>query len=213
VRIVTAQHRSQLVDTLGVELAAHARYRQHSFAFSGAHLRSTQRIRLRGEGAEVAIAGAAVAFAGAHVDQRTQIEHEADATSSELDMNLIAQQRGKATLSVEAHVPSGRRGVQARQLLRSLPLGVQADVCLRPRLSILSDDVMCRHGATTAALREDELHYLRSRGMTRAQATQLLAEGFLRQRLPAHEGAVGALVDQAIGQALQRCFEVADEAR
>jgi Fe-S cluster assembly protein SufD len=75
-------------------------------------------------------------------------------------------------------------------------------------LSILSDDVVCRHGATTSAIRDDELHYLRSRGIARDEAVAMLSEAFLRQMLPADgqagEGEVGRVIEQVLALALQR---------
>jgi Fe-S cluster assembly protein SufD len=94
--------------------------------------------------------------------------------------------------------------------------GGKAAIALRPRLSILSDDVVCRHGATTSALREDELHYLRSRGIPREEAVAMLSEAFLRQMLPddakGGEGEVHGLIEQVLALALQREPEVVHEA-
>jgi Fe-S cluster assembly protein SufD len=112
-------------------------------------------------------------------------------------------------------VPPGRKAVRANQLLRALQPDGKAVIALRPRLSILSDDVVCRHGATTSALRDDELHYLRSRGIPRDEAVAMLSEAFLRQMLPPEESGgskeVHGLMEQVLGLALQRTPEIAHE--
>ena len=76
--------------------------------------------------------------------------------------------------------------------------------------------MVCRHGATTSAIREDELHYLRSRGIARDEAVAMLSEAFLRQMLPADEkggeGEVSGLIEQVLALALQREAEVVHEA-
>jgi Fe-S cluster assembly protein SufD len=81
-------------------------------------------------------------------------------------------------------------------------------IALRPRLSILSDDVVCRHGATTSAIREDELHYLRSRGIAKGEAVTMLSEAFLRQMLPADDqaghGEVSRVIEQVLALSLHR---------
>jgi Fe-S cluster assembly protein SufD len=75
---------------------------------------------------------------------------------------------------------------------------------------------VCRHGATTSAIREDELHYLRSRGIAREEAVAILSEAFLRQMLPAGEqdgqGEVGRAIEQVLALALQRDAEAVHEA-
>jgi Fe-S cluster assembly protein SufD len=151
---------------------------------------------------------ACVALPQAQLDLAITVLHEADDTASDQRINLLGADRGKASAQVETQVPPGRRGVRANQLLRSLQPDGKAVIALRPRLSILSDDVVCRHGATTSAIREDELHYLRSRGIAREEAVTMLSEAFLRQMLPAGEPAgdgefLGA-VEQVLALALQR---------
>ena len=47
-----------------------------------------------------------------------------------------------------------------------------------PQLEIFADDVRCTHGSTIGRLDEDALFYLRSRGIGRAEAIQLLTLAF-----------------------------------
>jgi Fe-S cluster assembly protein SufD len=46
-------------------------------------------------------------------------------------------------------------------------------------LEIYADDVKCSHGATTGQLEDNALFYLRSRGLSEAQARQLLIQAFV----------------------------------
>ena len=66
----------------------------------------------------------------------------------------------------------------ARQSNRNLMLSRDAEIDTKPQLEILADDVRCSHGATIAQLDEDELFYLRSRGLDRTRARKLLVHGF-----------------------------------
>jgi Fe-S cluster assembly scaffold protein SufB len=65
-------------------------------------------------------------------------------------------------------------------------------------------------------IREDELHYLRSRGIARDEAVGILSEAFLRQMLPADEsgsqGEVHRVIEQMLSLALQRDVEAVHEA-
>jgi Fe-S cluster assembly protein SufD len=48
-----------------------------------------------------------------------------------------------------------------------------------PGLEILADNVRCTHGATSGQINEDELFYLRTRGIPTKVAQRLLVTGFL----------------------------------
>ena len=97
-----------------------------------------------------------------------------------------------------------------RQSLRGLLEGSGAEIDLRPRLEILTDDVRAAHGATTGRLDEDLLFYLLARGIDRDRARALLKWAFLGDvlraielpevRRAAEHGAAGQLPDvMAVG--------------
>jgi Fe-S cluster assembly protein SufD len=50
---------------------------------------------------------------------------------------------------------------------------------LKPELEIYADDVQCAHGATCAALDEDQVFYLMARGLPRAEAESILVAAFV----------------------------------
>ena len=58
-------------------------------------------------------------------------------------------------------------------------LSDKAEMDTKPELEIYADDVKCSHGATTGQLDEEPLFYLRSRGLTDAQARLLLMDAFV----------------------------------
>jgi Fe-S cluster assembly protein SufD len=63
-------------------------------------------------------------------------------------------------------------------LSRNLLLSDRARVDAIPQLEIVADDVRCTHGATVTRLQQEELFYLRSRGLGDDQAARLLLAGF-----------------------------------
>jgi len=50
-----------------------------------------------------------------------------------------------------------------------------------PGLEILADNVRCTHGATSGQVEEDQLFYLRSRGIPVPVAQRLIVTGFLNE--------------------------------
>ena len=53
----------------------------------------------------------------------------------------------------------------------------------KPELEIIADDVRCSHGATVSSLSDEELFYLRSRGIDRDTGAALLRRGFCAEIL------------------------------
>lgn len=215
-RLLGPHAASAVSDRLTVEIAAGASYEQRLLAAPPGQFRSEQTIRLNGRGASATLGAACVALPQAQLDFDIKVLHEADDTVSDERINLLGADKGKATAQVETVVPPGRHGVRANQLLRAMQPQGKAVIILQPRLSILSDDVVCRHGATTSAIRDDELHYLQSRGIGREEAVAMLSEAFLRQMLPADGAEVGSearlAIEEVLALALQRETEVTDEA-
>ncbi|MEM1102388.1 MAG: SufD family Fe-S cluster assembly protein, partial [Pseudomonadota bacterium] len=61
-----------------------------------------------------------------------------------------------------------------------------------------ADDVACSHGSTTGAIDEQALFYLRSRGVPRKEAEDLLTLSFLAEALDEIEDA--ELAEMVLGQ-------------
>jgi len=52
-----------------------------------------------------------------------------------------------------------------------------------PGLEILANDVRCTHGATVGRVDREQLFYLMSRGLPRAEAERLIVRGFFQDVL------------------------------
>lgn len=83
----------------------------------------------------------------------------------------------------EIEVPQIAQKTEASQLSRNLLLSNRAKVDTKPELKIIADDVRCTHGATVSQLQEEELFYLKSRGINSKQANALLLEGYYQDIL------------------------------
>ena len=72
---------------------------------------------------------------------------------------------------------------QAYQRSNHLLLGKKAAAYSKPNLEIFADDVKASHGATIAQLQEEELFYLKARGLDLVTAKKLLLKGFAKELL------------------------------
>ncbi len=81
------------------------------------------------------------------------------------------------------HVAKGADKTDSKQLNKNLLLSREAVATSRPELKIFNDDVACAHGSATGELRNEELFYLRSRGISENEARLVLTEGFAAEAL------------------------------
>ncbi len=54
-----------------------------------------------------------------------------------------------------------------------------AEIDVKPELEIYADDVKCSHGAASGELDQEQLFYLRSRGIGEEEARQMLIDAYL----------------------------------
>src|SRR5205814_9293300 len=66
----------------------------------------------------------------------------------------------------------------SKQTNKSLLLSDDATMHSQPALEIYADDVKCTHGSTTGPVDEDQIFYLRSRGVSAEAARHLLTYAF-----------------------------------
>jgi Fe-S cluster assembly protein SufD len=134
---------------------------------------------LQGRGADGRVTGAYVAHGTQHLDYDTTQEHAAPDTTSDLAFRGILRDRATAVWSGMIRVDPPAQRTDAFQESRNLLLtdGAHADAI--PGLEIEANDVRCTHAATIGRIDEEQLFYLRSRGLDREEAERLLVGGFL----------------------------------
>ena len=197
-------------DTLCARLADESSYSVRQVAIGAACARTSAQVRLAGRGAALSWQGIAVGRGQQVHDTALKVEHLAAGTRTEEVFRGIADERARIAFSGHIHIAASAPGSDTRQSLRGLIEGAGAEVDLRPRLEIHTDEVKAQHGATTGALDENLMFYLLARGIDRDSARALLKWAFLGDvlraielpdvRRAAEHGAAGQLPDvMAIG--------------
>jgi len=79
------------------------------------------------------------------------------------------------------YVEKGAQKTEAFQQNNNLMISKKASVNTKPQLEIFADDVVCSHGCTIGAIDEVALFYLRSRGIPKKEAVNLLITAFLSE--------------------------------
>ncbi len=136
-------------------------------------------IRLTGEGAECRISGAILCNGDDMSDIRLDIRHIAPGCSSVQSFRTIAAGNAKCSFHGKIIVSPGAQKTQAYQESHSVLLSDNAKTETLPQLEIYADDVKCSHGATAGKLDENEIFYMRSRGIAESQAREMLLRAFI----------------------------------
>src|SRR6059036_3166912 len=121
--------------------------------------------RLIGEGGRSDLLAVAVAKNQQEFDARTLQDHVSPHTASDLLYKNALDDRARTIFGGLIRVEPHAHFTDAYQKVRNLLLSDDAEANSMPGLEILADNVRCTHGATSGQVDEDELFYLRTRGI------------------------------------------------
>ncbi len=111
--------------------------------------------------------------------QFTKQHHRTGNTVSDLMFKNVLRDSAVSNYAGMIKVEKNANGTNAYQANRNLVLSDKAKCDTKPILEIESNQLRCTHGATVGRLEEQQLFYLRSRGLTEGQARDVLIEAFL----------------------------------
>lgn len=111
-------------------------------------------------------------------DQRTYQHHMAPNTQSNLLFKNTLYSHTKTIFSGLILVDQGAHNTDAYQTCRNLMMSDTSEANSMPGLEINADQVKCSHGSTVASISDEEIFYLRARGIHPDKARRLIAHGF-----------------------------------
>jgi Fe-S cluster assembly protein SufD len=111
--------------------------------------------------------------------QFTKQHHKKGNTVSDLMFKNVLRDAAVTNYAGMIKVERNANGTNAYQANRNLVLSDKVKCDTKPILEIESNQLRCTHGATVGRLDENQLFYLRSRGLTATQARDVLIEAFL----------------------------------
>ena len=166
-----------------VSLDGRAKYENYALNAGGRLARNEIHVAFRGPEANCELYGAYIGRGSQHIDTTTFVDHAvSECTSREvykgaLDDNARGVFQGKILVRKDAQKTDGH------QLNKVLLLSEGSEIDAKPELEIYADDVKCSHGATSGELDEEQLFYLRARGIKEEEARDLLVAAFLEDSL------------------------------
>ncbi len=153
--------------------------------------RSESLSRLEGEGGNSDMLSVSIPGTTQEYDQRTFQHHAVPHTTSDLLYKNSLYDQARTVFSGLIFVDEKAHFTDAYQTCRNLMMSQTVEANSMPGLEINADQVKCSHGSTSAQIADEEIYYLRARGIDPVSARQLIARGFSVE-------AVEKLQDQAL---------------
>ncbi len=193
---------------LSVALAADSQLCMASYDLGGGLIRNDVEIDLNEAGSDATFCGLYLAGDGQHIDNHTRVDHRVGPATSAQEYRGILSGDARGVWNGKAVVHKGADGTDARQANHNLLLSDKAEIDAKPELEIYADDVKCGHGTTVGQLDAAALFYLRTRGLNRQQATQILTHAFAdelvaRAPVSAAADAIAALVAARLAELIK----------
>lgn len=189
-----------------VSIAEGATYDSFVLQRGGALARNEIQASIDGSGAECRLNGAYLGSGRQHIDNTTAIEHRQPGSVSKEVYKGVLDGQSRGVFQGRIVVHRDAQQTNGHQLNKTLLLSREAEIDAKPELEIYADDVKCSHGATAGELNEDELFYLRARGIDEASARDMLVSAFVGEALQ-------ELRDPRLAEAFSRWIDGWVEAR
>jgi Fe-S cluster assembly protein SufD len=138
---------------------------------------------LRGAGSSSEMLALYFANSDQHFDHYTLQHHAAPNAHSDLLYKGVMDDETRGVFSGMIKVDLNAQKTDAYQKHRTLLLSSDARNDSIPQLEINANDVRCSHGSTTGPVDQQQLFYLRSRGLSKEQAEKMLVTAFLEDVL------------------------------
>lgn len=163
-----------------VALERNSRFFASNASYGSKLTRHHYDVRLKNEGAELRLNGVSVLTGEEQVHNFIRIHHEAPHCTSSQKFKNIINDKGRSSMDGTVIVNQGAQLTNADQLINNLMLSDDAHADNKPNLMIFADDVKCAHGATIGQIDEDQMFYLKTRGLSQKVAKELLTRSFAR---------------------------------
>ena len=164
--------------TLSVHQDRDSYFSSHVFSFGGDLVRNHIQVVLNEEGSECVLNGLFMGTGKQHVDNQTTIDHVQPHTSSRESYKGVLDGQAQGVFNGQIIVRPNAQKVQAEQSNKNLLLSDKAEINTKPNLEIYANDVKCSHGATIGRIDDNQLFYLKSRGVGEEEAKNILTYAF-----------------------------------
>jgi Fe-S cluster assembly protein SufD len=140
-------------------------------------------VKFAGEGSELSVNGVNLLKGKQHGDVTLVVDHAVPHCTSRENFRAVIDDRGHSVFQGRIIVRPDAQKTDGKMMTRALLLSDEAEADNKPELEIFADDVTCGHGATSGALDDSLLFYLRARGLPEKEAQALLIQAFVGEAI------------------------------
>ena len=199
-----------------IRVGRDASVRHTSVSFGGDLVRMHANVEYAGPGGEAELLGLYFADEGQHLEHRLFADHNAPKTKSNVLYKGALQGQGAHTVWIgNVLIRQEAEGIETYEENRNLVLtdGCQADSV--PNLEIETGEIEgAGHASATARFDDEQLFYLRSRGVSDKEARRLVLHGFFQDLIrkvgvPEIEERLTATVEDELAKNVLNGYEAA----
>jgi Fe-S cluster assembly protein SufD len=183
VRLIEDGREAFNISSAVLRLGANAHFNTFGMTSGSSVSRYQAVITFAGEGAQVTTNGVNLLNGRQHADTTLFLDHAVPNCASREIFRAVVDDRGHSVFQGRIIVRPKAQKTDAKMMTRALLLSDEAEADNKPELEIFADDVTCGHGATTGALDESLLFYLRARGLSEKEAQALLIQAFVGEAI------------------------------
>jgi Fe-S cluster assembly protein SufD len=188
------------ISTKRVEIARDAHCSWFPIHLAGHLTKQTLDIVTAQRGADMRHNGVYFAQGKEHLDLFTTDLHEQGDTTGDTVWKGVVTGDARASYEGLIEIVEGAQGTNTYLQTHTVMLSKTAKVDAIPSLIVKTDDVSASHGGTVGEIDEQQVFYMRCRGISREEAIRVLVEGFFEPVISQYEDeALAELVRKRIG--------------
>ena len=150
----------------------------YTLSLDGAMIRNNLQFDIDGEGVTSNMYGLSLLKGNTVVDHHTIADHKFPNCESNELYKGVFDGKSKGVFNGKIFVRQAAQKTNAFQSNKNILMSDTARVDTKPQLEIWADDVKCSHGCTNGQLDEEQIFYLRSRGIGETDARAMLLYAF-----------------------------------
>lgn len=134
---------------------------------------------LKGRGAKGEVVSIALANKGQHQDTGAKMIHLADNTMSNVISKSISISTGRASYRGMVYMPDSVKGCKNNTVCDALLINTNSRTDTYPAIICSGEENFVQHEASVSKLSEEQIFYMRSRGLSEKEAMSLAVNGFV----------------------------------
>lgn len=181
-------------------------YRSFTMTVNGVLTRNESVLEFLGDHAKATVGGASAGDGkGFHHDDTVFVTHASLYCESRQVFKKVLRNGATGVFQGKILVKAGAQKTDGYQISQGLLLDDNSNFLAKPELEIYADDVICSHGSTVGAIDEDALFYLKSRGVPKSQAQDMLTLAFLGDAIDEiNDGDLAQVIHDRMAQWMER---------